>query len=244
MRRVTHVATPIAHLVGPGKLAVTNGQLVYRPNGEGSEGPLRLSPEALRTVYCYGAVGVSEDAFTVLCHHDIEVAFLTAGGCAARAGWCMPIPRGRGFVGCSTRRSRRPSGRRMGRANRHGQDRQPADGGAALPAARRSRSETGDGAPGGDAETLSRCVAGIAARLRGNGGGGLVRVARHLARRAVAIHSAGAPAADGPGQRAVEPGIHLGAEPHDRALRGRRPGGQPGRRCTTGGRTGRRCRAT
>jgi CRISPR-associated protein Cas1 len=80
MRRVTHVATPVAHLVGPGKLAVRNGQLVYRPRGEGGEGPLRLSPEALRAVYCYGAVGVTEDAFEVLCRHDVEVAFLTAGG--------------------------------------------------------------------------------------------------------------------------------------------------------------------
>jgi CRISPR-associated protein Cas1 len=77
---VTHVATPVAHLVGPGTLAVTNGQLVYRPRGARGEGPLRLSPEALRAVYCYGAVGVTEDAFDVLCRHDVEVAFLTAGG--------------------------------------------------------------------------------------------------------------------------------------------------------------------
>jgi CRISPR-associated protein Cas1 len=74
------VATPIAHLVGPGTLGVTNGNLVYRPRGEGGEGPLRLSPEALRIVYCYGAVGLTEDAFGVLCHHDVEVAFLTAAG--------------------------------------------------------------------------------------------------------------------------------------------------------------------
>jgi CRISPR-associated protein Cas1 len=80
MRRVTHVATPIAHLVGPGTLAVTNRQLVYVPRVPGEEGPLRLSPEALRALYCYGAVGVTEDAFAVLCEHDIQVAFLTAGG--------------------------------------------------------------------------------------------------------------------------------------------------------------------
>src|SRR5262245_37924362 len=80
MRRVTHVATPIAHLVSPGTLAVRNGQLVYRPHGEGGEVPLRLSPEALRAVYCYGAVGVTEGAFGVLCEHDVQVAFLTPGG--------------------------------------------------------------------------------------------------------------------------------------------------------------------
>jgi CRISPR-associated protein Cas1 len=77
MRRLTQVATPIAHLVGPGSLAVTNGQLVYRQRGQES---LRLQPESLRQVYCYGAVGVSEEAFVVLCHHGIEVAFLTPAG--------------------------------------------------------------------------------------------------------------------------------------------------------------------
>jgi CRISPR-associated protein Cas1 len=80
MRRTTHVATPIAHLVGPGTLAVTNHQLQYRPTIEGTAGPLRLSPEALRMVYCYGAVGVTDAAFEVLCRHDVEVAFLTAAG--------------------------------------------------------------------------------------------------------------------------------------------------------------------
>jgi CRISPR-associated protein Cas1 len=80
MRRVTNVATPIAHLVGPGTLAMKNGNLVFIARREGSEGPLRLSPETLRVVYCYGSVGVTEEALAILCRQDIQVAFLTAGG--------------------------------------------------------------------------------------------------------------------------------------------------------------------
>ncbi len=80
MRRVTHVATPIAHLAGPGTLASVNGQLVYRSLEDGTEGPLRLAPEALRAVYCYGAVGVTDAAFALLHRHDVQVAWLTAGG--------------------------------------------------------------------------------------------------------------------------------------------------------------------
>jgi CRISPR-associated protein Cas1 len=75
------VATPIAHLVGPGSLAVKDGQLVYRPAvARDGEGPLRLRPEALRSVHCYGAVSLTDDAIAVLCHHDVQVAFLTAAG--------------------------------------------------------------------------------------------------------------------------------------------------------------------
>jgi CRISPR/Cas system-associated endonuclease Cas1 len=79
MRRVTHVATPIAHLVGPGKLAVVNGQLAYKTREEGT-GPLRLDPATLQAVYCYGAVGVTDEAFAVLFANDVQVAWLTAAG--------------------------------------------------------------------------------------------------------------------------------------------------------------------
>ena len=64
-RRTTNVSTPIAHLVGPGKLKVTNGQLAYRSVMEG-ETPFRLDPEKLEAVYCYGSVSVSDDAIDVL----------------------------------------------------------------------------------------------------------------------------------------------------------------------------------
>lgn len=78
-RRLTSVATPLAHLVGPGKLAVVNRQLVFEAYGT-TESPLRLDPEALREVYCYGAVGVTDAALTLLFAHDVSVSFLTPSG--------------------------------------------------------------------------------------------------------------------------------------------------------------------
>ena len=40
-RRVTAVITPVAHLVGPGKLRVTNRQLAFEPE---TASPIRLHP--------------------------------------------------------------------------------------------------------------------------------------------------------------------------------------------------------
>ena len=34
-------------------------------------------PQALRTVLCYGPVGVSDEAFAVLFRHDVDVSWLT-----------------------------------------------------------------------------------------------------------------------------------------------------------------------
>lgn len=76
-RRLTTVATPLAHLVGPGKLKVVNGRLAFS-TGEGT--PLRLDPASLRTVFCYGRVGVSDEAMRLLFHHNVEVAWLTPAG--------------------------------------------------------------------------------------------------------------------------------------------------------------------
>src|SRR5258707_9820404 len=76
-RRTTSVITPVAHLVGPGKLKVINSRLAFT-TGEGT--PVRLDPEALRTVLCYGDVGVTDEAFQVLFKHEVEVAWLTASG--------------------------------------------------------------------------------------------------------------------------------------------------------------------
>ena len=42
MRRVTSVQTPVAHLVGPGKIKVVNGQLAYATH---EQPPLRLDPQ-------------------------------------------------------------------------------------------------------------------------------------------------------------------------------------------------------
>src|SRR5258708_36464670 len=85
MRRVTSVATPVAHLVGPGKLKVVNGHLAYATQ---DQSPLRLDPKALRAVYCYGAVGVTDEAMQVLLMNEVEVAWLTPAGtrCRGRPG--------------------------------------------------------------------------------------------------------------------------------------------------------------
>src|SRR5258708_26985290 len=81
MRRVTSVATPVAHLVGPGKLKVVNGHLAYATQ---DQSPLRLDPKALRAVYCYGAVGVTDEAMQVLLMNEVEVAWLTPAGTRRR----------------------------------------------------------------------------------------------------------------------------------------------------------------
>lgn len=76
-RRVTSIATPFAHLVGPGKIKIINGRLAFS-TGDGT--PTRLDPTALRTLLCYGHVGVSDDAMSLLLQHDVQVAWLTPAG--------------------------------------------------------------------------------------------------------------------------------------------------------------------
>src|SRR5262249_38560165 len=55
-----------------------NGVACHRAAGSGV--PLRLDPTMLRAVYCYGPVGVTDEAMQVLWAHEIEVTWLTAGG--------------------------------------------------------------------------------------------------------------------------------------------------------------------
>jgi CRISP-associated protein Cas1 len=76
-RRTSSVVTPVAHLVGPGKLKVINGRLAFS-TGEGT--PVRLDPAALRSVFCYGRVGVTDEAVQLLFQHGVEVAWLTPAG--------------------------------------------------------------------------------------------------------------------------------------------------------------------
>lgn len=76
-RRTTAVAAPVAHLVGPGQLKVINGNLAFKAAGEG---PLRLDPSALATVYCYGDVSVSGAALDLLFRHGVKSAWLTPAG--------------------------------------------------------------------------------------------------------------------------------------------------------------------
>ena len=75
--RTSSIATPVAHLVGPGKLKVINGRLAFS-TGKGS--PLRLDTAALRTLYCYGPVGISDLAFRMLFRHNVQVAWMTPAG--------------------------------------------------------------------------------------------------------------------------------------------------------------------
>jgi CRISPR-associated protein Cas1 len=71
----------VAHLVGPGKLKVVNGQLAYV---EREAAPLRLDPAALRTLLCYGNVGITDEAFQLLFRHGVEVAWLSPVGTRCR----------------------------------------------------------------------------------------------------------------------------------------------------------------
>jgi CRISPR-associated protein Cas1 len=80
-RRKSFVATPVAHLVGPGKLRVINGWLAFVT---GKDDAIRLDPAALRRVYCFGDVGVTDEAFRLLFAHDVEVSWLTPGGTRCR----------------------------------------------------------------------------------------------------------------------------------------------------------------
>jgi CRISPR-associated protein Cas1 len=81
MRRTSSISTPVAHLVGPGKLKVVNGQLAF---SDGGHVQLRLDPKELRTLLCYGAVGITDEAFQVLFRHDVDVTWLTPAGTICR----------------------------------------------------------------------------------------------------------------------------------------------------------------
>jgi CRISPR-associated protein Cas1 len=77
MRRPTALATPVAHLVGPGKLKLMNGRLAFATPDHTR--PM-LDPSRLRMVYCYGPVGISDEALGVLFRAGVAVSWLTAGG--------------------------------------------------------------------------------------------------------------------------------------------------------------------
>ncbi len=77
----TSLATPTAHLIGPGKLKVLNGRLAY---SKGQGRPTRLDPTKLQTIVCYGNVGVTDDAMTMLFRNEIEVSWLSANGSRCR----------------------------------------------------------------------------------------------------------------------------------------------------------------
>jgi len=76
-RHITYVQTPIAHVVGPGKLKIINGRLAFT-TGNGT--PLRLDLSTLRAIYCYGNVGATDEAIQLLFQHGIDVVWLSPAG--------------------------------------------------------------------------------------------------------------------------------------------------------------------
>ena len=81
MPPATTVATPIAHLVGPGKLRVINGRLAF---STAAGQPLRLDLRRLNEVYCYGKVTLTDEALRLLAAHHVEVALLSYHGLRCR----------------------------------------------------------------------------------------------------------------------------------------------------------------
>ncbi len=81
MKRKTNVATPIAHLVGPGQIKVINGHIAFKRHGEDS---VRLEPTALTDVYCYGEVSITGSALDLLFRHSVNTAWFTPAGARCR----------------------------------------------------------------------------------------------------------------------------------------------------------------
>ena len=71
------LSTSVVHVLGPGKLKVGNARLAFT-TGKGS--PTRLDPRKLQTILCYGNVGVTDDAMTLLFRHGVQTAWLSPGG--------------------------------------------------------------------------------------------------------------------------------------------------------------------
>jgi CRISP-associated protein Cas1 len=77
----TSISSPTVHLMGPGKLRVLNSRLAF---STGKEPPTRLDPARLKHVLCYGNVGISDEAFTMLFHHNVQVSWLSPHGARFR----------------------------------------------------------------------------------------------------------------------------------------------------------------
>lgn len=77
MRTSPGIAPSEACLIGPGKLKVSNGWLSFAVPGQT---PIRLRPEDLKSVVCFGDVSLSDEAIRVLARHQIQIAFMTGRG--------------------------------------------------------------------------------------------------------------------------------------------------------------------
>lgn len=77
MRPNLSTAPPIAHLVGPGKLKITNGRLVF---SQPEQSPLSLDLEKLQTGLCYGSVSISDEALACLLRQQVALVLLSPTG--------------------------------------------------------------------------------------------------------------------------------------------------------------------
>jgi CRISP-associated protein Cas1 len=71
------VAASIAHLIGPGKIKILNGRLGFS-NGSGK--PLKLDIAALRSVLCYGPVGITDDALALVFRNGVQITWMSGRG--------------------------------------------------------------------------------------------------------------------------------------------------------------------
>lgn len=72
------VATPIAHVVGPGSLSVDSGRLVHA--NEDGDRQATVLIEGLELVACHGRVMIEPSCLAALLEAGVGVAFLTANG--------------------------------------------------------------------------------------------------------------------------------------------------------------------
>jgi CRISPR-associated protein Cas1 len=83
-RRIDHLATRIAHLVGPGRLHVTGGMLAFTPQGRSRMAPARIDPRSLDAVYCHGKVTLSDEAVRLIQRHGARIAWFSPNGLRCR----------------------------------------------------------------------------------------------------------------------------------------------------------------
>lgn len=81
MIRPVTAAPETACLIGPGKIKCLNGRLTFsRPN----ESALRLDLNHLKTLVCFGAVSLSDEAVTRLLNENVATVFLSGQGFRCR----------------------------------------------------------------------------------------------------------------------------------------------------------------
>lgn len=83
------VASPLVHVVGPGKLKIVNGRLAFATD-QGVQ--LAADLQHLRQLICYGPVGVSDEALKELLLRGVQVSFLSYRGANFRGTLSGPVP--------------------------------------------------------------------------------------------------------------------------------------------------------